>query len=69
MILYAPGMRHLGMALVAIGALLAAIVLVLLNNAMNLLDIDTNLQAMAKGLVFVTALIVFTRGRRFAEAE
>lgn len=52
-----------------IGALLAAIVLVLLNNAMNLLDIDTNLQAIAKGLVFVTALIVFTRGRRFAEAD
>lgn len=52
-----------------LGALFAALVLVLLNNAMNLLDIDTNLQAIAKGLVFVMALIVFTRGRRLAEAD
>jgi ribose transport system permease protein len=52
-----------------LGALFAALVLVLLNNAMNLLDIDTNFQAIAKGLVFVTALIVFTRGRRLAETD
>lgn len=52
-----------------LGALFAALVLVLLNNAMNLLDIDTNLQAIAKGLVFVIALIAFTRGGRFAGAD
>ena len=46
-----------------LGVLLAAIALVLLNNTFNLLELDTNLQAVAKGLIFVAALLFFMRGR------
>lgn len=46
-----------------LGVLLAALALVLLNNAFNLLELDTNLQAVAKGLVFVAALVFFMRGK------
>jgi len=46
-----------------IGVLMAVISLVLINNTFNLLQLDTNLQAIAKGLIFVLALIFFMRGR------
>jgi ribose transport system permease protein len=46
-----------------IGVLLAAIALVLVNNTFNLLDLDTNLQNIAKGLIFVLALVFFMRGK------
>lgn len=46
-----------------IGVLFASIALVLLNNTFNLLDFDTNLQNIAKGLIFVLALVFFMRGR------
>jgi len=46
-----------------VGVLLAVIALVLVNNAFNLLEIGTNLQAIAKGLILVLALVFFMRGR------
>jgi len=46
-----------------IGALFAAMALVLLNNTFNLLELDTNLQSIAKGLVFILALVFFMRGK------
>ena len=46
-----------------IGVLLAVISLVLINNTFNLLQLDTNLQAIAKGLIFVAALVFFMRGK------
>jgi ribose transport system permease protein len=46
-----------------IGVLFAAIALVLVNNTFNLLDLDTNLQNIAKGLIFVLALVFFMRGK------
>ncbi len=46
-----------------IGVLLATISLVLVNNAFNLLDLDTNFQNIAKGLIFVLALVFFMRGK------
>ena len=46
-----------------IGVLLASIALVLVNNTFNLLDLDTNLQNIAKGLIFVLALVFFMRGK------
>jgi ribose transport system permease protein len=46
-----------------IGVLFAAIALVLVNNTFNLLDLDTNLQNIAKGLIFVIALVFFMRGK------
>lgn len=45
------------------GVLLAVIALVLVNNMFNLLEISTNLQAIAKGLILVLALVFFMRGR------
>lgn len=45
------------------GVLFAAVALVLLNNTFNLLELDTNLQAVAKGIIFVLALLFFMRGR------
>lgn len=46
-----------------LGVLFAAMALVLVNNAFNLLDLDTNLQNIAKGLIFVVALVFFMRGK------
>lgn len=46
-----------------IGVLFAAMALVLVNNTFNLLDLDTNLQNIAKGLIFVLALVFFMRGK------
>ena len=46
-----------------LGVLLAVISLILINNAFNLLQLDTNLQSIAKGLIFVTALVFFMRGK------
>lgn len=46
-----------------IGTLFAAGALVLLNNTFNLLELDTNLQSIAKGLVFILALVFFMRGK------
>ncbi len=45
------------------GVLFASIALVLVNNTFNLLDLDTNLQNIAKGLIFVLALVFFMRGK------
>lgn len=46
-----------------IGVLFAAASLVLINNTFNLLQLDTNLQAIAKGLIFILALVFFMRGK------
>lgn len=46
-----------------IGVLLASVALVLISNVFNLLDLDTNLQDIAKGLIFVLALVFFMRGK------
>ena len=46
-----------------IGVLFAAIALVLVNNAFNLLQLDTSYPAIAKGLIFIIALVLFMRGR------
>jgi ribose transport system permease protein len=46
-----------------IGVFFAAVALVLVNNTFNLLDLDTNLQNIAKGLIFVLALVFFMRGK------
>ncbi|MDB5550114.1 MAG: hypothetical protein JWL86_98 [Rhizobium sp.] len=46
-----------------IGVFFAAVALVLVNNMFNLLDLDTNLQDIAKGLIFVLALVFFMRGK------
>lgn len=46
-----------------VGVLFAATALVLVNNSFNLLDLDTNLQNIAKGLIFVLALVFFMRGK------
>ena len=43
--------------------LLAVVSLVLINNTFNLLQLDTNLQSIAKGLIFVIALVFFMRGK------
>jgi len=43
------------------GVLAGAIALVLLSNAFNLLELDPNLQQIAKGLIFVIALMLFMR--------
>jgi ribose transport system permease protein len=45
------------------GVLCGAVALVLISNVFNLLEIDPNLQQIAKGLVFVVALMLFMRGR------
>ncbi|PDQ23037.1 hypothetical protein CN311_00860 [Mesorhizobium sanjuanii] len=45
------------------GVLAGAIALVLIGNAFNLLELNTNLQQIAKGLIFVAALMLFMRGR------
>ncbi|MGV3549208.1 ABC transporter permease [Rhizobium sp.] len=46
-----------------IGVFFAAVSLVLVNNMFNLLDLNTNLQDIAKGLIFVLALVFFMRGK------
>ena len=46
-----------------VGVFFAALALVLINNSFNLLGLDTHLQVIAKGLVFVLALMFFTRGK------
>lgn len=46
-----------------IGVLFAALALVLLNNTFNLLELDTNFQSIAKGVIFVLALVFFMRGK------
>jgi ribose transport system permease protein len=46
-----------------IGVFFAAVALVLVNNMFNLLDLNTNLQDIAKGLIFVLALVFFMRGK------
>ncbi|MDR3373336.1 MAG: ABC transporter permease [Ancalomicrobiaceae bacterium] len=46
-----------------LGALFAAAALVLINNTFNLLELDTNLQSIAKGLIFILALVFFMRGK------
>ena len=43
------------------GVLAGAIALVLISNAFNLLELDPNLQQIAKGLIFVVALMLFMR--------
>lgn len=50
-----------------IGVLFAVVALVLVNNAFNLLDLDTNYQNIAKGLIFVLALVFFMRGKASQE--
>ena len=45
-----------------LGALAGAAALVLISNAFNLLEIDPNLQQIAKGLIFVVALMLFMGG-------
>jgi ribose transport system permease protein len=45
------------------GVFFAAVALVLVNNSFNLLDLDTNYQDIAKGLIFVLALVFFMRGK------
>jgi ribose transport system permease protein len=45
-----------------LGVLTGAGALVLISNAFNLLEIDPNLQQIAKGLIFVVALMLFMRG-------
>lgn len=47
-----------------VGVFFAALALVLVNNMFNLLGLDTNLQAIAKGLIFVGALVFFMRGKQ-----
>ena len=47
-----------------IGVLAGAVALVLIGNAFNLLELNTNLQQTAKGLIFVIALVLFARVRR-----
>ncbi|MBB5751656.1 ABC transporter permease [Prosthecomicrobium pneumaticum] len=44
------------------GVLAGSIALVLIANAFNLLELDPNLQQIAKGLIFVVALMLFMRG-------
>ena len=46
-----------------LGALMGAVALVLIDNAFNLMGLETSLQAIVKGLVFVAALLVFVRAR------
>jgi ribose transport system permease protein len=46
-----------------IGVLFAVVALVLVDNMFNLLNLDTNLQAIVKGLIFVAALLFFMRGK------
>jgi ribose transport system permease protein len=46
-----------------LGVLIAVIALVLIDNAFNLLALNTNVQAIAKGLIFVVALVFFMRGK------
>jgi len=46
-----------------IGVFFAAVALVLVNNMFNLLGLDTNYQNIAKGLIFVLALVFFMRGK------
>ena len=46
-----------------LGALLGAVALVLIDNSFNLLGLDTSLQAIVKGVIFVAALLAFVRGR------
>lgn len=46
-----------------IGVFFAVVSLVLVNNMFNLLDLNTNLQDIAKGLIFVLALVFFMRGK------
>ena len=45
------------------GVLAAVVALVLIDNAFNLLGINTNIQVIAKGAIFVVALMFFIRGR------
>jgi ribose transport system permease protein len=47
-----------------VGVFFAALALVLVNNMFNLLGLDTNLQAIVKGLIFVGALVFFMRGKQ-----
>ncbi|WP_375449425.1 ABC transporter permease [uncultured Devosia sp.] len=46
-----------------LGVLFGVVALVLISNAFNLLEIDTNIQAIVKGLIFVLALVFFMRGK------
>lgn len=46
-----------------LGVLVAVAALVLIDNAFNLLALNTNVQAIAKGLIFVVALVFFMRGK------
>ena len=46
-----------------LGVLCGVVALVLISNAFNLLEIDTNIQAIVKGLIFVLALVFFMRGK------
>lgn len=46
-----------------LGVLCGVVALVLISNAFNLLEIDTNIQAIVKGLIFVFALVFFMRGK------
>lgn len=45
------------------GVLLAVVALVLVNNTFNLLHLNTSLQGIAKGLIFILALVFFMRGK------
>ena len=51
-----------------LGVLVAVVALVLISNAFNLMEINTNVQAIAKGLIFVLALVFFMRGKAGAVA-
>ncbi|MEF2071206.1 ABC transporter permease [Consotaella aegiceratis] len=46
-----------------LGVLFAAVSLVFIGNMFNLLDLDTNLQAIVRGLIFILALVFFMRGK------
>ena len=51
-----------------LGALAGAAALVLIGNAFNLLELNPNLQGIAKGVIFLAALTLFMRGSRLRAA-
>jgi ribose transport system permease protein len=46
-----------------LGVLIAVTALVLVDNSFNLMALNTNVQGIAKGLIFVLALVFFMRGK------
>jgi ribose transport system permease protein len=52
----------------ALGALAGAASLILIGNAFNLLELNPNLQQIAKGVIFLAALTLFMRGSKLRAA-